>query len=125
MGLFDLFKKNIKTETIEAPVLFRNEFLIVGNEYPCKKNKKIMRNSVHRKMKIGAIVNLEYYRYNKQPAYMVVDPKTGLDLGVLSHGAASWIHDEYRKKLKVCKICEKFRDTYRISVVIYDIPDSH
>lgn len=117
MGLFNFIKKD--SSNTDRPILFAKEFLIVGEKYECRKNSKKQRMGVIKKTTLKSSIHIERYTYQGKPAYMVVNTKEGLDLGVLSAGAASWLTDYYYKGNVEAYLVDKFQDSFHAKIVIY------
>lgn len=113
--------KAMNTQTIsnDMQLVFSNDFMIVGAQYECRKNKKEMRQNIIKKMRPGMHVHVEKYSYNGSPAYMIVDPKSKMDLGVLSQGAADWITRDYPNAKIEGILTEKHNDTFKVKVCVY------
>ena len=120
MGLFDLLKTKESATTIpeDCEILFVNEFLIVGESYECRKNKKHKRINVIKKTKVNSPVHIERYLYNKKPAYMIVNTKLDLDLGVLSAGAADWLSDYYNKGTVFAELVDKYESSFHVRIAV-------
>lgn len=121
MGLFDKAKAKLqeKLDEISAPEAEPTEDLlnkqnqslaIVGHEYPCKKDKKVMRSTAEKGIRIGSQVTIERYTYQGEPAYMVVNPKNGLDIGVLSRVQAGKLSKRTKAKVIRAEIVDFFDD---------------
>lgn len=110
---------NVKSLPENAHIHFRNNFLIVGENYECLKNKKLQRSSVIKNTNLNTPVHLERYFYKGVPAYMIVNSNTGLDLGVLSSGAASWLTDYYSKGEVFATLTDKFENSFHVDIVVY------
>lgn len=113
---------NIVFEDI-IPAKFRNivyetEYLIVGVDYPCRKNKEKKRKDIIKHMHSGNIVVLEKYTYQGSAAYMIVDPKSSLDLGVLSAGAAEYIYDHYPNAIFDASLSSKYKNSYHVLIKV-------
>lgn len=108
---------NIESKSLQ--LVFSNDFMIVGAQYECRKNKHKMRHAVIAKMKPNMQVNIEKYSYKGSPAYMIVDPKTHLDLGVLSQGAADWISRDYPNAKIEGILTERHNDTFKVKINVY------
>lgn len=74
MGLFDKAKAKLqeKLDEISAPeaepsvetlAKQATSIAIVGSEYPCRKDKKIMRSTAEKGIRIGSQVTIERYTY--------------------------------------------------------------
>lgn len=94
-----------------------NEFLIVGTAYNCKLNKKIKRQSVIKKSKLGDLVTFKPFVYKKQIGYAVVSDKLKLDLGVLSQGAADWLASNKDAEY-IGILSQKLDDSFIVKVYI-------
>lgn len=116
---FTLATQNVKTLPPNARIHFRNEFLIVGQNYECLKNPKKQRSDVIRKTNLHTPVHVEKYYYKGTPAYMIVNSTTNLDLGVLSAGAASWLTDYCSKGKVFASLTDKFENSFHVLVVVY------
>ena len=103
----------------ESTLIFSKEFLIVGDQYECRKNPKKMRSDVNKKMKLDHPVYVEKYLYQGEPAYMIVDAKSRLDLGVLSKGAASWLTDYYSKGKVEAALVDNYQGTFHVKISVY------
>lgn len=102
-----------------STLIFSKEFLIVGDKYECRKNPKKMRSDVNKKMKLDCPVYVEKYLYHGEPAYMIVDSKSKLDLGVLSKGAASWLTDYYSNGKTEAVLVDKCQGTFHVKISVY------
>ncbi|MDO4490505.1 MAG: hypothetical protein Q4B85_05525 [Lachnospiraceae bacterium] len=127
MGAFDFLKsifvskpknkKNYKS----GDLIFEKEYLIVGNEYPCKKRSWVKRNKIMKKMNIGDPVIVKKYKYEGKPAFMIIDPKTKLDIGVLGQGSADTVNSYYKKyKSVICNavLTERAAGSFRVKIYI-------
>lgn len=121
MGLFDKAKEKLQKSLGEmtAPEAEPTEDLlskqlrsraVVGGEYPCKKDKKVSRVTAGKGIRIGSKVTIERFTYQRKPAYMVVNPKNGLDIGVLSQGTAFAVADRTKAKVIQGEIVDSFID---------------
>lgn len=121
IALSSIKTTNPPTETIsnDMQLVFSNDFMIVGAEYECRKNKKKMRQNIIKKMRPGMHVHVEKYSYKCSPAYMIIDPKSKMDLGVLSQGAADWISRDYPNAKIEGILTEKHNDTFKVKVCVY------
>ena len=111
--------KSVNSASNDMRLVFSNDFMIVGAQFECRKNKKKKRYSVIEKMRPGMTVNIEKYSYKGSPAYMIVDPKSNLDLGVLSQGAADWINRDYPNSKIVGTLSERHNDTFKVKINVY------
>ena len=116
MRFFKLFRKR---KTLAGELFFSNEFLITGASHFCTKNVKKKRRNVIKHKKPGALVYLEKYMHEDSVGYMVIDPKTGLDLGVLTPNAASWIYEKCNNTCVRCHLTKRDGDSFRILVNAY------
>lgn len=123
MGLLDFFKtdKNLSepADQVERKILWSKEFLIVGEQYECRKDKKKKRCDVISKTKLNSPVHIEKYTYQGSPAYMIVNSKLNLDLGVLSQGAASWLSEYYSKGDVTAYLINKYDGSFHVKITIY------
>lgn len=113
MGLFDKFKKDktvTDTNDVEAMKKRLKSISLVGEQYPCRKDKRKMRRSAEKGIKIGSKVTLERFTYNRKPAYMVVNPKNGLDIGVISTAQASWLASKTDQTIIQGEIADQYGD---------------
>ena len=130
MGLFGLFKKKA-VEAFDpsscAPddVLFDRSYLIVGYQYNCKKRPSLERQYVIRSMNVGDTVHIEEYMNQRKSAFMVINPRNGLDLGVLSSGAADLLSHEYPNTVKRAILEDECKCSFHVRIVILksDNPD--
>ena len=120
MGLFDIFKKEEVNPNADKKVLFSNEWLLVGEAYECRKNPKKSRKYAIEKTTLKSPVHIEKFIYAKKPAYMVVNTALGLDVGVLSAGAADWLTPYYNKGNTVVSLTDKFQGSFHVKVVVYE-----
>lgn len=122
MNIFSKFFKDTTTQTLHNTdkVLFSNDFLIVGENYECRKNKKKLRRDVIKKMKVNDVVLIEQYIYNGKPAYMVIDPRTNLDLGVLSQGTAKWLSEDYPNAQIDAYLLDKYKNSFHVKVRVIE-----
>lgn len=104
----------------ELNLISESEYLIVGTKFECRKNSKKMRKNVIKKMHLGDSVFIERYLYKGLPAYMIVDPKSKLDLGVLSASTAEYLSTKFSNIIFDAYLCEKINDTYRVHIKIYN-----
>ena len=120
MGILDLFKPKKTSDLLpdNSKVLFAENFLIVGENYECRKNPKKQRMEVIKKTKTGDSVHIEKYMYQGKPAYMIVNTKQNLDLGVLSSGAAEWLSKYYSKGDTIVNITDKYQTSFHVDVVV-------
>ncbi len=100
-------------------LISEKSWLIVGESYECRKNKKKMRKDVIKKMHINDKVLIERYIYDGKAAYMVVDPKSKLDLGVLSAGVAEYLSTNYSNAVFEAHLEDKYKDSYHVHINIY------
>lgn len=91
MGIFSKAKERIKevqAEREQAGIELTAKQLkavtLVGEQYPCRKDKKKKRRDAEKGIRRGSKVTLERYTYKGDPAYMVINPANGLDIGVIS-----------------------------------------
>lgn len=121
MGILNFLKVKEQISTMDEAreILFDKEFLIVGEAYPCRKNKKYKRLDIIKKTKLHSPVHIEKYTYNREPAYMVVNTKRDLDLGVLSAGAAAWLSDYYNKGTVKVELTNRYKSSFHVRVTVY------
>lgn len=91
----------------------------VGTIYECKKNPKKNRLNVLKKMKVGSPVDFEFYYYQHEPAYMLIDRKSGLDFGNLSQTVADSVFKHFPNATIVGRISEILEDTVIVRYEIY------
>lgn len=120
MGFSDIFKLRNKNTKNRGQLLFQNEFLIVGEKYECQKNHKKKRPNVIKKTNTKSPVHIEKYLYKGVPAYMVVNTKLNLDLGVLSGNAAAWLTDYYSKGETKAVLTDKFKESFHVKISVYE-----
>lgn len=120
MSFFDFLKKNVQDEPINKNVIFSNEWLIVGESYECRKDPKKSRKYVINRTTLKSPVHIEKFIYARKPAYMIVNSNLGLDIGVLSAGAADWLTSYYDKGNTVVSLTDKFQDSFHVKVVVYE-----
>lgn len=51
---------------------------------------------------------------------MIVNSNLGLDIGVLSAGAADWLTSYCDKGNTVVSLTDKFQDSFHVKVVVYE-----
>lgn len=107
-----------KTENHKNKIIFQKEFMIVGTKYECKKNVKKKRADVIKKTTLKTPVHIEKYFYNGIPAYMIVNTKLKLDLGVLSANAADWLTEYYSKGTTSVTLSKVHNDTFLVTVTV-------
>jgi len=83
---------------------------LVGEQYACRKDKSKTRRAAEKGIKIGSKVYLEHYTYRGEPAYMVVNPKNGLDFGVISKVQAAKLAARSKEKVIQGEIVEQYAD---------------
>lgn len=121
MGLFDKAKAKLQEkldevttpEPDQSPEMLRKQVkavAVVGGEYPCRKDKKTMRDTAEKGIRIGSRVTIERYTYQGQPAYMVINSKNSLDIGVLSQGMAFKVSKQTKAKVIQGEIVDTFSD---------------
>ena len=103
-----------------SKILFEKEFLIVGVSYECRKNKSKQRSYVIKQTQLSTPVHIEKYIYDKAPAYMIVNSKIDLDLGVLSAGAASWLSDYYSKGKTFAQLTNRYNDSFHVKITVVE-----
>ena len=118
MVFFKKTKSNSQFYDLNSLVTTR-ENLAVGTVYECKKNHKKNRQQVLKKMKIGSPVDFEFYYYGDQPAYLLIDRKTGLDFGNLGQEVASSIFDQFSKCVIVGTISDFYDNSAHVRYEIY------
>lgn len=130
MGLFGLFKKKAYEafDPSSCPaddILFDRSYLIVGYQYNCKKRPALERQYVIRSMHVGDTVHIEEYVYQRKAAFMITNPRNGLDLGVLSSGAADLLSHEYPNTVKRAILDDEYNGSFHVRIVILksDNPD--
>ena len=101
-----------------SDTVFSNTYLIVGSTYECLKNPRKYRYAVQANMCEGDPVIIEEYLYDGKSAYMVINPKNRLDIGVLSAGAAQYISMRFPHAVLHGVLDEQFDGTFRINVYI-------
>ena len=116
MGLFSINK--IQPPSVPGKPADTRTNKIAGVRYPCRKNPKKNRMDVLKNMKVGSPLILEYFEYEGQPAYMVIDCKTGLDIGVLYEETSIALKESYPNAVFVAKLVEN--NKYDVSIQ-YDI----
>ena len=94
-------------------------YVIVGADYECRKNKKKMRKDVIKKMHVNDKVLIERYTYNGEAAYMVVDRKSNVDLGVLNAGVAEYLSTKYPNAVFDAYLHDKFENSYHVHITVY------
>ena len=119
--LSDVSVRNIRTDIPEgSKIIFEKEFLIVGEKYECRKNRNKKRLDIINKTRIGSPVHIEKYIYDGNPAYMIVNTEIGLDLGVLSSDAASWLTSYYSRGKTAAVLTDRFKDSFHVNVFVYE-----
>ena len=117
-----LFKKS-KIPEKEFPdrddLVAVKENAAVGIVYECRKNPKKSRLNVLKKMKVGSPVEFEFYFYQHEPAYMLIDRKSGLDFGNLSRGVAETIFKTFPHATIVGRITDMSCDFVHVRYEIY------
>ena len=58
-------------------------FHLHGIHYESKKNPSVMRQQLIERIIIGDVLDLERFEYKGKPALMVIEPRSGLDVGVV------------------------------------------
>lgn len=102
-----------------AIIHFHKNFLIVGEKYECLKNPSVQRSCVINNTNLNTPVHVEKYFYEGVPAYMIVNSISGLDLGVLSAGAASWLTDYYSRGAVFACLTDKFDGSFHVNIIVY------
>lgn len=130
MGLFDFLKrKESSFEVIQKgssfeeendKIIFDKTFLIVGERYECRKNKKHKRSDVIKKTRLYTPVRVEKYTYRNKPAYMIVNADRNLDIGVLSQGAADWLSDYYKEGCVKAKLVDKYNSSFHVQITVQE-----
>lgn len=117
MGIFSKAKERIKevqAEREQAGVELKAKQLqavtLVGEQYPCRKDKKKKRRDAEKGIRQGSKVTLERYTYKGDPAYMVVNPANGLDIGVISQHQAKRLAGATKAKVIQGEIVEQYAD---------------
>lgn len=67
---------------------------VVGVTHACEKNKVLERQTILEEMHDGDRVIIEPYTYAGDPAYLVIDPMSGCDVGALPEDFASLYPNE-------------------------------
>lgn len=115
------FKRNSNIAIFKNDnVIFDKSFLIVGDEYNCKKNSKFKRSDIIKKTSLKTPIRIEKYTYKKLPAYMIVNSKYNLDIGVLSAGAAAYLSDYFFKGSTIVELEEKVDSSFRVHVKVIE-----
>lgn len=117
MGLFS--KNKITPPVLPGKPAETKDFRVVGTQFECRKDPTRMRSNILKSMKLNNPVVLEYYEYKGAPAYMVVDCKSGLDIGTLQEGTAKYIKDCYPNAIFVGVLVEKTDKVVGVSINIY------
>lgn len=129
MGLKELTKKIVDVLSMEVwsdtptppeGYIYFNEYLIVGENYECRKNKRKKRLDVIKKMKPNNRVFLEKYYYQKKPAYMIINPGDNLDLGVLSQGAAFALSSKHPEGKFFAYLSNEYNNSFHVKIFVYD-----
>lgn len=92
-------------------------FVIVelkGTFAECKKDSSVMRKDIIKTLPKNAPLTLEKAFYESRPYYLVVDPKSGYDIGALPRYTSGKIRNEYPDR----KINVKLIDEDMISVEV-------
>lgn len=114
-----------KKKNSEAQLLPRDDLVtvkenaVVGFVYECKKNPKKSRLKVLKKMKVGSLVDFEFYFFDNEPAYLLIDRKSGLDFGNLSRTMAASIFEHYPNATIVGQISDISSDHVHVRYEIY------
>lgn len=103
----------------ERTLVSESEYLIVGANFECRKNPKKRRMDVIKKMHLNDIVLIERFTYAGSAAYMIVDPKSNLDLGVFSATVAEYLSTKFKNVVFEAYLCEKVDSIYRVHVNVY------
>lgn len=56
---------------------------IAGVTFECREDAAHQRQSVLKKMHEGDLISIKEFRYDNKPAYLIIDQKTGLDVGAV------------------------------------------
>ncbi|MBO7726899.1 MAG: hypothetical protein J6S50_00450 [Oscillospiraceae bacterium] len=130
MGLFNRYK--IQPPSVPGDPADTRTNRIAGVGYECRKDPKKKRLDVLKSLKVGAPLVLEYYEYEGRPAYMVVDCKSGLDIGTLHEGTAVSLKESFPNAVFVAKIVENNKfdvsvtyDIYGERMVYYSMTKGH
>ena len=83
---------------------------LVGEQYACRKDKSMKRRAAEKGIKIGSKVILERYTYKGKPAYMVVNTRNNLDIGVISQVQADKLAARTSDKTLQGEIVEQYKD---------------
>lgn len=102
-----------------AIIHFQKNFLIVGEKYECLKNPSVQRSYVVNNTNLNTPIHVEKYFYQGVPAYMIVNSTIGLDLGVLSAGAASWLTDYYSEGTVFARLTDMFDGSFHVDIIVY------
>lgn len=83
---------------------------LVGEQYPCRKDRKKKRRDAEKGIRQGSKVTLERYTYKGDPAYMVINPANGLDIGVISQNQANKLAEATKANVVNGEIVEQYID---------------
>ena len=85
-----------------------------GTSYPCKKNPRIPRSKILKSMKVNDRVLIEKYTYRGWPSYLVVDPSSKCDLGVLGQGAADYLNAKYPNNVFIATLSDRHNTSFHV-----------
>lgn len=117
MGLFS--RNKISPPSISGEPTDVRSYRVTGTAYECRKNPKKKRLDILKPMKLGDPVVLEFYEYEGETACMVVDCKSGLDIGVLHATSAKTLKEYYQNPVFIAKLTENHGYNVAISVDVY------
>lgn len=64
-------------------MIYCKEFQLHGINFKSRKSPDVKRQQLIERIIPGDVLDLEEYKYKGEPALMVIDPKTNLDIGVV------------------------------------------
>lgn len=117
MGFF--FKDKITPPKVSGKPREIKQWRVAGVIYECRKNPSRKRLDVLKPMKPGSALVLEQFVYNGRPAYMVVDCKSGLDIGVLYENNAEFLSECFPRAKFIGKLVESNDHSALASFDIY------
>jgi len=83
---------------MDCPPQEEKILMAVGNEYECRIDTRKRRKDVIKKLHIGDFIEVKPYKYKNSTAFMFVDPRSRLDIGVIGSGSAEYIRNTYELK---------------------------
>lgn len=116
VDIFLAIRELMKVNTV--PDTLRSTEQVKGAFAECKKDPNRKRVEIIQGLSVGDTLNLEISFYENKPFYLVVDPRTGLDIGALPKETSQLIREQFQNAKLSATLTKRDLDYPEISLVI-------